>query len=90
MDQSTFEEAARQVRKIAAECFGNPVRQAARLARAQYIGELFAANLGGDDVDREARDWLARPQVLCAAHCHVIDIKRWYENESARLARPIG
>jgi hypothetical protein len=75
------------VRNLLAEHIGNPARRAARAARARYISELIAANLRGDDVDREAADWLRRLTELCGPHADVADIARWYANERQRLEK---
>jgi hypothetical protein len=78
---------ADRVRALLAEHFNNPRRQAARDARAKYISELIAANLRGDDVDREAADWLRRLTELCGPHAEDEDVARWYANERARLLK---
>jgi hypothetical protein len=72
------------VRNLLAEHIGNPARRAARAARAQYIGDLIAANLRGDDVDREVADWLRRLVELCSPFADVADVARWYANERQR------
>jgi hypothetical protein len=76
-----------KVRALLAEHFNNPRRQAARQARAQYIGELVAASMRGEDVDREAADWLRRLTELCGHHAEVEDIRRWFANEQERLRK---
>jgi hypothetical protein len=78
---------AAKVRALLAEHFHNPRRQVAREARAQYIGELIAASMRGDDVDREPADWLRRLTELCGSHAEVEDIKQWYANERERLRK---
>lgn len=65
----------------------NDLRRAALDARAQYIGELLAANLAGDDVDRESADWLRRLVEVCGAYAHVEGIASWYAAERKRLER---
>jgi hypothetical protein len=76
-----------EVRRLLAECFNNPQRNAARAARAQYIGELVSATCRGDDVDKEAGDWLRRLHELCGPHATVEDIARWYALEEQRLRK---
>ena len=78
---------AQQVRDLVADCFSNPRKNAARAARAQYLGELFGATYrdGADVVDREAGQWLCRLRALCAVHADVEDIAHWYKREEARL-----
>jgi hypothetical protein len=77
------------VRQLLHEHIGNPARRAARAARAQYIGELIAANLRGDDVNgsADAPSWLARLIELCGPHAAVADIAQWYVNERQRLEK---
>ena len=75
------------VRNLLAEHIGNPRRQAARAARAEYIGQLFAASLHGEDVDRDAIDWLCLLTKLCGPHAEVEDVKHWYAIEEARLLK---
>ena len=76
-----------EVRRLLAHCFNNPVRRAAREARKQYILELMSASCRGEDVDREAEDWLHRLTELCGFHAEVEDIARWYQLEKARLQK---
>jgi hypothetical protein len=70
---------------IASPCIGNPVRRAARDARKTYILELMSASYRGEDVDREAEEWLNRLNELCGPHAEVEDIARWYQLEKVRL-----
>jgi hypothetical protein len=79
------------VRALLAQHFSNPTRNAARQARAAYIGELFAASHRGDDVDHpvEAAEWLKRLHELCGPHAEIEDIKRWYQLEETRLLKLI-
>ena len=81
-----------QVRALLAECFNNPRKQAARAARAQYIGEIMGATYrdGVAVVDREAGQWLGRLTALCGPHAEVADIARWYEIERNRLVKLTG
>jgi hypothetical protein len=81
---------ASEVRALLAEHFNNPTRNAAREARAQYLGELIAATCRGDDTDCEAADWLKRLHELCGPHAHIKDISRWFELEQARLRKLAG
>ena len=76
-----------EVRRLLAHCIGNPVRRAARDARKQYVLELMTASYRGEDVDREAQDWLNRLNELCGPHAEVEDIARWYQLEKARLQK---
>jgi hypothetical protein len=76
-----------EVRRLLAECFNNPQRNAARAARTQYIGELVSATSRGEDVDREAADWLQRLRDLVGPHAHIEDVARWYALEEQRLRK---
>jgi hypothetical protein len=76
-----------EVRRLLAHCLANPVRRAAREARRTYILELISASYRGEDVDREAQDWLNRLNELCDPHAEVEDIARWYQIEKARLEK---
>jgi hypothetical protein len=76
-----------EVRRLLAYCIGNPVRRAARDARKTYILELMSASDRGEDVDRDAEDWLNRLNELCGPHADVEDIARWYQIEKARLEK---
>ena len=76
-----------EVRRLLAHCLGNPVHRAARDARKTYILELMSACYRGEDVDREAPDWLNRLNELCGPHSEVEDIARWYQLEIARLQK---
>ena len=76
-----------EVRRLLAHCIGNPVRRAAREARKTYILELMSAAYRGEDVDREAEEWLNRLIELCGPHAEVEDIARWYQLEKSRLQK---
>ncbi len=76
-----------EVRRLLAHCIGNPVRRSAREARKTYILELMSASYRGEDVDREAQDWLNRLSELCGPHAEVEDIARWYDLEKDRLEK---
>ena len=77
----------KEVRRLLAHCIDNPVRRAAREARKTYILELMSAPHRGEDVDREAQEWLNRLNELCGPHAEVDDIARWYQLEKARLEK---
>lgn len=76
-----------EVRQLLAHCFHNPVRQAARAARTQFIMEMVAATSRGEDVDREATDWLQRLRDLVGPHAQIEDVTRWYALEEQRLRK---
>ena len=73
-----------EVRRLLAHGIGNPVRRAAREARKTYILERMSASYRGEDVDREAHDWLNRLDELCGPHAEMEDIARWFQLEKAR------
>jgi hypothetical protein len=62
------------------------LRRAARDARSEYICQLLSASCRGDDVEREAADWLRRLRELVGPHLDAdSDLDRWYEREEQRL-----
>lgn len=81
---------AEKVRQAAADCIGNPTRRTARSSRSEYIRRIFTASLSGDDIDREADEWLATLRELCGPFAHIEDISRWYEIETERLLKLAG
>jgi hypothetical protein len=80
-----------QLGELLVECFNNQRHHAALATRAQYIGELLAATLRGDDTEAEpeARDWLARLEELCSEHADDARIAPWFDREQTRLRKLI-
>lgn len=81
------------VRDLIREHLCNPARRAAREARNQYILEIMSAAARGDEVDRDAADWLKRLRELCLPHMEVYEkegIAGWYRREENRLVALTG
>lgn len=60
---------------------------AALEAKGLYIREMFAAQLYGDDVDREAEEWLRRLTELVSPFADVPAVADWYAAEETRLLK---
>jgi hypothetical protein len=69
-----------QVRRLLAHCIGNPVRRAARQARANYLHEIIVGRSS-----RTPAQWLERLHDLVGPHKEIEDVARWYAIETRRL-----